>query len=257
MKLSKILFGAMAMVASLSFFGCAEEDDPNNMIDGARSNYSINYTNESTTNVSRGYHSTNFKHCGAIVKITIENPAATPNGVMGVIFDYEEANGKRSFDVVGLRTKGATDGKLGCYVSRYENVTDIQADNFGAVTGGTATETEYVALDAKTATGTYNATAKTVTIYALPILVEKTTGVFVYRVYLLTGDVAKITDDGKVHDSTGAEYTLDSNYVAEIPTSYKSLEQKRLAVYANVYKSSTLKGTWEYLGDYHEVVVEE
>ena len=45
--------------------------------------------------------------------------------------------------------------------------------------------------------------------------------------------------------------------VATIATGYTSLEQKKLAVYANVYKGKTLKGTWTYRGDYKEVGVDE
>ena len=130
MKMTKILAtAAVAAVVAFGFMACAAEDDPNNMIFGSGNNYSIDYINEVADTVSRGISKTTFKHAGAAVKITFENPSETTNGVMGLIFDLEETAGKKSFNVIGVRSIGGAN--LEYYVSRYEGVSDLQAPNFG------------------------------------------------------------------------------------------------------------------------------
>lgn len=258
--MKKIAAVTIAAAALFAFAGCSEDDDPNEMITGSNKKYEIDYTN--TTEVtSRGYHSTAYKHAGAAVQLDFlnVNKDTKEAGVMGLIFDLEEKDGVKSFNVIGVRTAD-TEGGLTYYVSRFENVTDIQADNFGTkLKENPAKETVYV-KDFTKAQGEKGTDSK-VTVYAYAIeKLNESTQKYEYKVYLLNDKVGKldsdgnlVTEDGKAIDLSGVEP------VATIPTEYTGSQptQKKLAVYANVYKGKTLKGTWTYRGDYKEVGIDE
>ena len=259
--MKKIAAVTIAAAALFAFAGCSDADDPNEMITGSNKNYEIDYTN-TTEETSRGYHSTAYKHAGAAVQLDFlnVNKDTKEAGVMGLIFDLEEKDGLKSFNVIGVRTAD-TEGGLGYYVSRFENVTDIQADNFGTkLKDNPAKETVYVTAFAS-AEGVKDAEKDTITVYAYAIeKFNEATQKYEYKVYLLNDKVGKldsdgnlVTEDGKAIDLSGVEP------VATIPTEYTGSQptQKRLAVYANVYKGKTLKGTWTYRGDYKEVGVDE
>ena len=278
--MKKIAAVTIAAAALFAFAGCSDADDPNEMITGSNKNYEIDYTN-TTTVTSRGYHSTAYKHAGAAVQLDFENVSKNANaGVMGLIFDLEEKDGVKSFNVIGVKTNNANN-PLGFYVSRFENVKDIQDENFGAwkktdekgnEIKGPATETVYAPKSGTfgTAQGVKNAEKDTITVYAYAI--EKKAEAagkdsanksykaneYIYEVYLINNIVAKLDGNGNLVDEEGNSVTLaNSDCVATIATGYTSLEQKKLAVYANVYGNKTLKGTWTYRGDYKEVGVDE
>ena len=276
MKIMKKI--AVAVFAGAMVFGFAScgagDDDPNKMISGTNKVYTIDYTNESE-DVSRGYNTTAYKHAGAAVQLDFENASNTvEGGVMGLIFDLEEKDGAKSFNVIGVKTKDAN-GKLGYYVSRFENVTDLQAVNFGTeLAENPAKETKYAPKGEATfgaATGVKNAEKEdTITVYAYAIE-EKATedgtdsakkaykkDEFIYKVYLINNKVANLDADGKLVDENKNAIDLsDTSPVATIATGYTKLTQNKLAVYANVYGNKTLKGTWTYRGDYKEVGVDE
>ena len=264
--MKKIAAVTIAAAALFAFAGCSDADDPNEMITGSNKNYEIDYTN-TTEVISRGYHSTAYKHAGAAVQLDFENVSKNVNaGVMGLIFDLEEKDGVKSFNVIGVKTNNAN-GELGYYVSRFENVTDLQADHFGTkLKENPAKEIKYDLKGKDTfggATGVKNEEKDTITVYAYAIeKLNESTKKYEYKVYLLYADtqIGKldkdgnlVTEDGKAIDLSGVEP------VATIPTEYTGSQptQKRLAVYANVYKGKTLKGTWTYRGDYKEVGVDE
>ena len=258
--MKKIAAVTIAAAALFAFAGCSEDDDPNEMITGSNKKYEIDYTN-TTTVTSRGYHPTAYKHAGAAVQLDFLNVNSDTKeaGVMGLIFDLEEKDGVKSFNVIGVRTAD-TEGGLSYYVSRFDNVTDIQAENFGTkLAENPAKETVYV-KDFTKAQGEKGTDSK-VTVYAYAIeKLNEATQKYEYKVYLLNDKVGKldsdgnlVTEDGKAIDLSGVEP------VATIPTEYTGSQptQKKLAVYANVYKGKTLKGTWTYRGDYKEVGVDE
>ena len=268
--MKKIAAVTIAAAALFAFAGCSDADDPNEMITGSNKNYEIDYTN-TTKDVSRGYNTTAYKHAGAAVQLDFENASNTvEGGVMGLIFDLEEKDGAKSFNVIGVKTKDAN-GKLGYYVSRFENVTDLQAENFGTkLAENPARETEYVKAFGS-ATGVKNEEKEdTITVYAYAIE-EKATedgtdsvknaykkDEFIYKVYLINNKVANLDADGKLVDENKNAIDLSGvTPAATIATGYTSLTQKKLAVYANVYGNKTLKGTWTYRGDYKEVGVDE
>ena len=267
--MKKIAAVTIAAAALFAFAGCSDADDPNEMITGSNKNYEIDYTN-TTEEISRGYHSTAYKHAGAAVQLDFlnVNKDTKEAGVMGLIFDLEEKDGLKSFNVIGVRTAD-TEGGLGYYVSRFENVTDIQAENFGTeLKENSAKETVYVKAF-KTAKGEKGTDSK-VTVYAYAI--EKKAEAdgadsaskayakdeYIYEVYLIKDRVANLDSEGNLVDDNKQKIELSGTTpVATIATGYKELTQKKLAVYANVYKGKTLKGTWTYRGDYKEVGVDE
>ena len=179
---------------------------------------------------------------------------------MGLIFDLEEKDGVKSFNVIGVKTNNAN-GELDYYVSRFENVTDIQAENFGTkLKENPAKETVYVKAFAK-ANGVKNAEKDTITVYAYAIeKLNTATQKYEYEVYLLYADtqIGKLDKDGNLVAEDGTAIDLSGvKPVATIATGYTKLTQNKLAVYANVYGNKTLKGTWTYRGDYKEVGVDE
>lgn len=271
--MKKIAAAALASAALFAFVGCAGGDDPNEMISGSGKNYSIDYTND-TNDTSRGYKETVYKHSGAAVQLDFLNVSAdtVKAGMLGFIFDLEEKDGKRSFDIIGVRTLDAN-GKLGYYISRFENITDIQAANFGA--SATAADGEPKEIVYKTVDTSAEGTkaGSTVTVYAFSRLVKMdeagkdsknisyAAGDCVYEVYLLTNEIDKLNGEGNPLDKDGNVIALDpAKRLATIATSYKNPStdgQNKLAVYANVYSGKTLAGKWTYRGDYKEVGVDE
>ena len=292
MKIMKKI--AVAVFAGAMVFGlasCASGDDPENAIKGSGKKYSIDYTNEGSS-IYRAFSKTALEHAGAAVKIDFLDVNADTKGagVMGIIFDYYEKKDVKSFNVIGVKTTDAN-GNLGFYVSRFENVTDQQDENFGAwtkkdengnvVEKGPAKETEYVKAFTK-AQGVKDAENK-VTVYAYVIEKKNTENDnWNYYVYLLNNTIAKLDSEGNLVDDAGKQVDLSSETpLATIPvykddgiTLYenaKSPKQNRLAVYANIYPTEesgadpkkvtigcgTLKGKWEYCGDYKEVGVDE
>lgn len=274
MKFSKIILGSAILAMAMSFVSCSDDDDPNGMISGSNKKYSIEYTNESATDISRGISNTAFKHAGATVKIEFDHSKSVyaggkdknRAGIMGLIFDLEEGNGKKSFDVVGLRAV-KNSAELEFYVSRFENVVDLQADNFGAETNaeeGAPKETVYKVAFQEKATGKYENDITSVIVY---VTQEKATeagndtkGIsytadeYIYKVYLLNNVTAEDFDpEGNIEVSKLGE----AKPVATIATSYTKSTQKKLAVYANVYTNSTLAGNWTYLADYKQVSLED
>lgn len=291
MKLSKILLTTVAAAAVIGLTSCGSgDDDPNNMIKGSNSKYSIDYTNDSTK-ISRGYCDTTYKHAGAAVQFTFKNQSAETagSGVMGLIFDLAGSKKEtRSFDVVGVKTVDASN-KLEYYISRYTDVVDIQDDNFGAYKKGENGHTEdgpakeIVYKEAfQNATGTKEGDTVTVTAYAIQKKMEKAgkdtktidyaAGEWVYKVYLLNNEIKKLDKDGNLIDENGSKVELEeSACLATIATGYTgdNPTQNKLAVYANVYPSEreagdkgitgcgTLTGTWTFHGDYKACDVEE
>ena len=146
----KILLGTLAVAAVLSLASCGKiKDDENNAIKkNSSTKYSIDYENSSSSRY-RAYESTSLNHAGALVKVKFDKGTDSVAGAskMGVIFNLKEADGKKNFYIIGL---GGNNANPNFYVSVMENITDIQAENFGASTTATGTnpkETEKVPLD--------------------------------------------------------------------------------------------------------------
>ena len=269
MKISKILVGAIAAVAMVGFFGCkSNNDDPNEMIKKESSKlYKIDYTNDSSE-VSRGYKSTSTKHSGGLFVIEMNNQEATStnaDGVMGVIFDLKNGSDKtkKDFYVVGVNYGYGNEGKgkLGYYASKYKNVEDLQASNFGAtkiydpsktadLTAFNET-TDTAELVLSTAFKYVTLTPDTDKSVKVVINVEMKDGA--YTVTLYTADA--LNDKGTaIKDGATA---LATETIPATITGYTKEEQNQLAFYANVYAKRTLTGSWKLPNAQNYIQVEE
>lgn len=269
MKLSKVLMTVAAAAALVGFAGCkGDDDDPNGMIKGSNKTYTIDFTNDTDT-TSRGISRTWYNHAGAAVKVNFENPSSSKsdsNGVMGFIFDLTEKDKLKSFDVIGVRAIDQTSGKLDFYVSRYTDVMDLQEPNFGAKTSeyegnGTTKEKEIVKAFVGSADGIKEDDGSTtVYIYAIQKKAKDSDENYSYVVYLLKDEITGLNADGTPKTKDGLLDLSSVTPAAVIPTEYsaaKAVQQAKLSVYANVYKGKTVTGSWNYMGDYKEVNLEE
>lgn len=294
MKLSKKVLAALSTAALLAtagvFVSCAEDDDdPENAITGSGSNYEINYANSSKTDIYRAYKTTTFKHEGELVKITLNNQETTThNGAMGFIWDLCKSKDAapvtsgtetitpvatdenlKNFFVVGFRNNSTAPQM---YISKFFNVSDLQADNFGAKTtvtthqaGITATEPKELevvkAWNVADLSDIDIASDKTLTFWVdiYPVFENSKYGVnYAAHANLAAGSyVVEVYAADPTGDTPGDPVfvkTIATNitgYTAE-PT------QHTLAVYANVQPEKTLSGSWNLAKDYAaDEVVEE
>lgn len=271
MKFSKIILGSAILAMAMSFVSCSDDDDPYNMISGSNNHYSINHTND-TDQVQRGISSTVFKHAGGTLKVSFDTVNSTYTGgsskqragIMGVIFDLDEVEGKKNFYVIGMRSvgKNETPGKkekaIEYYISKFENITDLQAVNFGAPDPAANGYVEPEAGEPKetVVVGTWsNASAwntdgvDSILVYIAQEPDEDSQ--YDYNVYLL--DPSTELDSNGVPTASLAEITPAKT----IDVNYPELTQKKLSVYANVYGNQTLVGNWDYQGTYKQVSLEE
>ena len=253
--MKKIAAVTIAAAALFAFAGCSEDDDPNEMITKVSSKeYTIEYSNESS-DISRGYKSTALKHSGGFFVIEIENQKSnqtTADGVMGVIFDLQEKSEKKDFYVIGVNYGYNNTKQFGYYASRFRNVTDLQAANFGA-----GDDHVYDSNDTKALTKFNSDTAPAELVLKkaftyndkitpdengkikVAIDVSMDGGAYTVKMYKAS-DLNEKEDDVK----NGAEAFVTETIPAEI-TGYTKEEQGKIGFYANVYPNRTLKGTWK------------
>ena len=267
----KILLGLTAAAAVVSFAGCKQVDDPNEAITGSNNDYAVDYTNDGDS-IYRAYKSTSLKHAGALVKVTIENPEADNFSKMGLIFDLHDNstnNDLKDFYIMALA--GAT-SKKNFYVSKFESIQDIQADNFGASTSATAgnpKETEIVQLIDANKISNYAKNADgSITVYLYYKAFKNTTGdtskgYYEWGVYQFSDEqatVAKAQMKQNTNGATNATLTalggscLKSNTIenAFVLGTGNALPQNQIAVYAMINPGKTLKGKWQFLDMYLE-----
>lgn len=266
----------MAALLALGMMSCSDDDDddPYNVISGGPKTYKIACTNSNTVPdggapkdyVIRGYESTTFKHTGGTVQITMNKDEACGN--MGFIFDLKDnANnkGNKDFFIVGVNYKYSGKSGLGYYISKFENISDILAGNFGATTSGdgatTAKETEVVTAFAAINANDTDITDADGNISFVIDVVGKDTGankpgsdleagqfkVSIYKSSDLDGSKVKSDATPLV---TKTITSAQTGYDGDVP-------QNKLAVYGNVYAGKTLTGKWKFLGDYNCVEPEE
>lgn len=284
MKLSKKVLAAFASMAAVAMVGtfvsCTEEDDDTEgAITGSGKNYSINYTNDKA-DIYRCWNTTTFRHEGELVKITFnDQTSSTHNGAMGFVWDLgkssdtinnstvtlgaTDANAK-NFMIVGFRNQSSG---LQYYVSKFFNVTDLQADNFGATTANKVTThdagiAKSVPCEIDVTNGWKSAGISTITDgaitawvdiyapvkdkkyglpYATTAYAEETTGEYIVDIY---------DTDPTATDFDGRKPVASTTVSAEITGYNAEPAQKTLAVYANVQPSKTLSGSWNLAKDY-------
>ena len=280
MKLSKKVLAAMSASALLLtagiFTSCGEDDDdPEGAITGSNNNYTLSYTNASTTDTYRCYNSTTAKHRGAMAVITLNKDGTSGSGAaMGFIWDLHSTDASASAEEVAREVSSSprslcivafanNEGTIRPYVSRYTNVYDLQANNFGTsgvtVNGAEqkAVETEYIGWTStsKDSSSTRKLTADANGNYVMTVNVypesstenETTTYTGGYVVDIYNGALTKAEVE------SGEKATLCSTTISAEDLGYTAGSkptQQTNAVYANVYKSSSASGTWQYLDTY-------
>lgn len=253
----KILLGTLAVAAVLSLASCGKiEDDKDNIIKkNTPYTYSIDYSNNSGEN-KRAYESTSQNHAGALVKVTFDNGTNATAGTskMGVIFDLKESEGKTNFYIIGLAGNNEVPN---LYVSKLENIVDIQADNFGASTtaaAGKPKETELLPL-AKNVTLPVNSSDGSVSVYVYFKAIYNT-GSYKWAILNLTqaqADAINI-DTWTIADAPANSVLKDGEITGAFTavTNESSVPQNKHAVYARVAPNKTLKGSWNYAKTYKE-----
>ena len=259
MKMTKkvLLTAAVMAAAAFGFMGCGEDpDDEYGMITKTDSNnYSVSFTND-TGRTQRAYYPTTLKHKGAQVEFKFTDVDVTSEaGVLGLIWELETKDkntNARNFWVLGIRQKN---GVPCYYISKFTNVTDINAENFGTkLKDNPAVETELVVAFANIDGKSWKNNAdNTVTVYAD---VKAVNGGYDVQFY-----------------KTKADLEAGANGVLATPKFCRSdlvgvdtePAQKDLAVYTNVLgadnnnnkKLYTLKGSWQFIGTYSQAEVAE
>jgi len=254
----KLLLGLVAVATVLTLVSCdglLNKDDDAGAITGSGKKYKVSYENEEDV-AYRAYKATKLKHAGCLVKVTFDsNDIGTSK--MGIIFDLKDDDkneGAREFYIIGMNPRS---DEKNFYVSKFTNVTDIQASNFGTdLTENPAKEIEIVALN-KANNIKYPAADD-----------EGKISVYVYYKALKDGSfdwkILNIDDDlAKAYNFTEGNFTSSSvitsgNTKAKAGTEYDACEegdqpQNKIAFYAQIASKKTLKGSWNVLGTYLEV----
>ncbi len=263
----KVLMGLALAGAVLTLAGCIPQvDDTEKAITkNSPTKYTVDYKNESTTDKYRAYKSAATAHAGALVKVVFEDTDNSTNK-MGVIFNLKETKDKknkinnREFYIIGLGTSPKT-GDANFYVSKFTNVTDIKADNFGTkFTENKAVEVEIVplakanniAIPAEDSDGKI-----TMWVY---YKADKASGGFDYAVIEDYEDISKVKIDkdtaitdfaadkilasGNTHTAGGSTKNVVTEKEWESDATDKEI-QNGLAFYSMIQPDSTLLGTWE------------
>ena len=253
--MKKIAAVTIAAAALFAFAGCSDDDDPNEMITKVSSKeYTIEYSNESSE-ISRGYKSTALKHSGGFFVIEIENQKSgqtAADGVMGVIFDLHENSEKKDFYVIGVNYGYNNQKKFGYYASKFRNVTDLQAANFGAGKDHVYDSSDTEALtkfNSDTAPAelvlkeafTYNSKITPDENGKIKVAIDVSMNEGAYTVKMYKASDLNEKEDGVKESATAI---IDETIPATI-TGYTKEEQGKIGFYANVYANKTLKGTWK------------
>ncbi len=283
MKLSRKVLAALSASALLLtagiFTSCSEEDDDDEAgaISGSNNNYALSYDNTASSDNYRCYNTTLNKHRGALCQITLKDDGDLDGAAMGYMWDLYSTDASasaedvartvsespRTFCIVGFNYNHTISGKVAYYVSRYTNVYDIQASNFGTsgvtVNGATQTavETEYLELNATNSfTPTVDSDGNvvvTVNVYEDTDDSGNYTGA--YNIDIYNGAISK--------DELETATPADSTTISAADLGYTSstthaVAQHQGAVYANVYAGKNAVGTWKYADTYSaDEVVEE
>ena len=253
--MKKIAAVTIAAAALFAFAGCADDDDPNEMITKVSSKeYTIEYSNESSE-ISRGYKSTALKHSGGFFVIEIENQKSdqsAADGVMGVIFDLHENSEKKDFYVIGVNYGYKNSNKFGYYASKFRNVTDLQAANFGAgddhvydsSTTDDLTKFKSDTVPAElvlTRAFTYNDSITPDENGKIKVAIDVSMNEGAYTVKMYKASDLNEKEDGVKETAVAiVEKTIPTTI-----TGYTNEEQGKIGFYANVYANKTLKGTWK------------
>ena len=264
----KILVGMLVLAAALSVTSCMKDDDEKGAIKGSGSKYTVSYTNDATE-AYRAYKVTKLKHAGALVKVSF-NAKDTKTSKFGLMFDVQDAvsgvkdaNGKkaRDFYIIGYGMEGG--GNV--YISRYTNIVDIQATNFGASTTATGNEAKEVEYIEYTSAGniTFPQEGDTVTFYAYYTSLPG--GTYVCALLDLTDEEAAAYDKttGTMPASWTSKILKTKNGSAVMKTlgtvdaTITDYPQNYIGFYTQVAPGATVSGTYNVIGTFKEAEDEE
>ena len=258
----KVLIGLAVLAAAFAFTGCLK-DDTEGAITGSGKKYSVKYTNDAK-DAYRAYKATGMKHAGALVKVTFKTTDVS-SSKMGVIFDLKDAvsgakdeKGKAAKDFYSIAI--GLEGGGSYYVSKFTDIVDIQAKNFGASTTAGAKEPKEIEV-VTLATGNLKskmpekAADGTISLYVYyKSLVD---GSFDYKILNISDDVASAFDfkTGTFDDSVvlvSGNTKTKAGTEWETPVEEGKQIQNKLAVYAQVAPGVNLEGNWNFIGTYLE-----
>ncbi len=281
----KVLLGLAVVTATLALSGCKPPEAGNSdMISVSGSKGSIDYTNESSETVSRGFKPMRTKHLDAICHIQMTKKdlvgnKESANGVMGYVFNLveDDDNETKSFSVAGIRynqSKG-----LSAYVETFEDVPNADLEttslegtvatglgsyddsNFGKIIANKAT------VESKLKDGVLDVWIEVVANGKS----KKADGTFetptgrdggddgTYSVYFYLDDPKREkVDTPNNYNLTYNGSTTRPSYIGkanvasgDVFNAYDSSKgltsmQAYMGCYANVYKLQTLTGNWEF-----------
>lgn len=263
----KVLMGLAIAASVLALAGCVPQaDDTEKAIKkNSLTTYTVDYKNEGT-DLYRAYKNAATAHAGALVKVTFEE-SETPDvrNKMGVIFNLKETKdkknkvSKRDFYIIGLGTAPKA-GVGNFYVSKFTNVTDIKAENFGTkLAENKAEEVEIVKLATTNNIEMPAAVEGKITLWVY-FKADKASGGFDYAVIKDSATIKNISinKDTTLDDFSGETILAKGNTHVEGESTKNAVTEKEwaadakdseiqngIAFYANIQKDTTLLGTWE------------
>lgn len=288
--MKKALVAASVLSLVLGFAACKNtDDDPAIQVKDSGKHYWLDSTtgkNESSTDTKRVWNLTTFKHYGELVHLQIMNQTtASTDGAVGFVWDLKQSkdlnksddtppadvvvDGKtltwkdnaNNFLIAGVRNNGGT---IQYYVSKYFNIINKNAENFGA--GSNTVTTNELGLGTKQPRELMVADFTT-----LPKAEIGSDGIV--HVWL---DIYPATSSYGLKKATPEEGATTGSYVVDfyvgsaVPSENSVLAKRviisseqtgyatatpgqgYLAVYANIYKGKTLVCDWYLQKDYAE-----
>ena len=261
----KILLGLAVLAATMVVTGCMKNDDEKGAIKGSGNKYTVSYTND-TTEAYRAYKVTKLKHAGALVKVTF-NAKDMKTSKFGLMFDVQDAvsgvkdaDGKkaRDFYIIGYGMEGGGN----YYLSRYTNIVDIQATNFGASTTATGNEAKEVEFVKYTSAGniTFPQEGDTVTFYAY--YTSAPGGLYTCALLNLTDEEAAAYDKttGEMPASWTSKILKDKKgspviaVLGSVDATITNFPQNYIGFYTQVAPGATVSGTYNVIGTFKELL---
>ena len=260
----KVLMGMAVLAIAVALTGCLK-DDKEGAIKGSGNNYTVEYTNEGSE-AYRAYKATGMAHAGALVKVKFDS-INTGSSKMGVIFDLhdsksgvKDAKGAAAKDFYAIAIGNEGGGSY--YVSKFTDIVDIQAKNFGATTTAKEKEPKEVE-EVKLVTGNLKAKMPaaaadgSLSLYIFYHCYGE--GLYKWGIYNLTDEQANeysnITGEFKTAQTALVEGVIGAESLsspAALAAVTANPPQNKVAFYAQVASKTTLKGSWTVKNFYKE-----
>ena len=279
--MKKALVAASILSLVLGFAACKNtDDDPVIQVQDSGKHYWLDATTGKgeETQSKRVWNLTTFKHYGELVHLQImEQTNSSLDGVVGFVWDmkasaklhegsdevtpenYDKAN---DFLVAGVRNNSGT---IQFYISKFYNIIDKNAQNFGAYKNGKA---DTVSTDAE---GKSYRSPKELMIVDWATVPQAAIGTD--KIVHVWMDVYPATSSyglNKAEGATKGSYVVDFYVGAAVPSENSTVVKRviisptqtgydtatpgqgYLAVYANIYEKKTLICDWYLQKDYAE-----